>query len=309
MRLLIVFFSVIFCLILSPNALSITKEQRHHEKSLTELAKEICSSELIIGKNVKTKVLANGKIEVSFFGKKGGAIDGTFVYDKTEWEGRQRVLQTHQLEANKIHTDCMKEERRILRKNYTPPKDILAKRLDAKDFERRPMTYETALKECDTYGGVKPAKVPNRDNKGLWNLSLLKTATISDSSTIAGYPSRHTAIRGIDGWYNNCRSWIPATNEKESLSIDFGQSVSIYYIKFGSENQPTFNDRSINNWSVFIDNGHGYKLVKSQNNTQIHRTRKIQFNKKLEAKKLKLMIHGGKKGVSRIDELEVYGDI
>jgi len=105
----------------STTLLSFTNEQIAHEKILSELAKDRCNTEQIEGSNYSVKVLGDGKLEVSFFGKKGGNLQGTFIYNKNEWEGRQRVLQEHQARENADRRECIKEELESLRSSYKPP--------------------------------------------------------------------------------------------------------------------------------------------------------------------------------------------
>lgn len=102
-------------------AFSLTPEQIKHEEMLSKLAKDRCDSEQIEGKDYSIKFIGGGKVEVSFFGKKGGGIKGTFIYNKSEWEGRQRVLRKHQALENKDRRKCIREELMLLRKSYKPP--------------------------------------------------------------------------------------------------------------------------------------------------------------------------------------------
>ena len=63
-------------------ALSMSEEQRAHEDALTQIATERCSSEQIEGKDYSIKVLGDGNLEVSFFGKKG--VKGSFIFTRTQ---------------------------------------------------------------------------------------------------------------------------------------------------------------------------------------------------------------------------------
>jgi len=116
-------YTLCLVLLLSSEVLSLTPEQIAHEKMLTELAKERCDTEQVEGSNYSVKLIGDGKVEVSFFGKKGGALKGTFIYTKSEWEGRQRVLMEHQASENKDRRKCIKEELNSLRESYEQPKD------------------------------------------------------------------------------------------------------------------------------------------------------------------------------------------
>lgn len=99
----------------------LTKEQREHEEGLTEIANSRCDTEQTEGRDYEVKVLANGNVQVSLLGKKGGGIDGTFEYTKSEWEGRQRVLREHQANENSDRRKCIKDELESLRISYKPP--------------------------------------------------------------------------------------------------------------------------------------------------------------------------------------------
>lgn len=106
----------------SPFTGALTPQQLQHETQLTELATARCNTEQIEGSDYSIKTRADGNVEVQFFGKKGGEIEGTFVYSKKEWEGRQKVLQEHQANENVNRRECIKEELKSLRDSYTPPK-------------------------------------------------------------------------------------------------------------------------------------------------------------------------------------------
>jgi hypothetical protein len=118
-----IYYTLCIVMLFSSEVLSLTPEQRAHEKQLTELAKERCDTEQVEGKDFSVKLIGDGKVEVSFFGKKGGEVKGTFIFTKSEWEGRQRVLKEHQAQENKDRRKCIREELDSLRKSYKPPKD------------------------------------------------------------------------------------------------------------------------------------------------------------------------------------------
>ncbi len=115
----------IFCLfgiIYFNTASALTQEQIEHEETLTKLATGRCNTEQIEGSDYSVEVLANGKVEVSFFGKKGGEVEGKFVYEKSEWEGRQKVLKEHQVKENTDRRKCIRDELKFLRASYAPVK-------------------------------------------------------------------------------------------------------------------------------------------------------------------------------------------
>lgn len=86
-----------------------------HEKLLGDIAESNCSSENIEGKDYLVDVRANGDVEVKWLGKKGGKIEGNFIYTKKQWEGRQRVLSEHQASENKDYRKCKITELKYLR--------------------------------------------------------------------------------------------------------------------------------------------------------------------------------------------------
>lgn len=102
-------------------ALAMSEEQRAHEDALTQIAIERCSSEQIEGKDYSIKVLGDGNLEVSFFGKKGGEVKGSFVFTKNQWEGRQRVLPGDQAVETESFRKCKQEELKFLKDSYRPP--------------------------------------------------------------------------------------------------------------------------------------------------------------------------------------------
>jgi len=132
--------------------IAVTPEQIAHENSLTAFAKERCATEQIEGKNYSKKATGDGKIEVSFFGKKGGDLSGKFVYTKEEWKEQNRVLREHQSNENINRRECIRLELKSLRKSYSPPNrssssvkeltdnsDRLAKLFSMKNYESRPV--------------------------------------------------------------------------------------------------------------------------------------------------------------------------
>ena len=122
MKKLFVCFIYLFGVIFFNTASALSQEQIEHEETLTKLATGRCDTEQIEGSDYSIKVLANGKVEVRFFGKKGGEVAGKFVYENNEWEGRQKVLKEHQAKENSERRRCIKEELTSLRGNYTTVK-------------------------------------------------------------------------------------------------------------------------------------------------------------------------------------------
>ena len=166
------------------------------------------------------------------------------------------------------------------------------------------------IPECDNSGSPLPKAVPLKNNKELFNLSLLKSTRVTASSVIKGYPGRHSINNLIDGWYNNCRSWIPAKRPPAWIEIDLGDEYLIYSIVFGSE-QPYYKDRAITRFRalVSINENVDWKLIYTYKNTiaPIRNTTIFEFNA-VKARFIKIEILDSVQGAPRIDEIEIYGD-
>lgn len=102
-------------------AIALEQGQLTHENQLTQIATDRCNSEQIEGKNYTIRVLGDGRLEVHFFGKKGGEVKGAFIYTQEQWDGRQRVLRDHQVSENSNRRQCIREELKSLRDSYVPP--------------------------------------------------------------------------------------------------------------------------------------------------------------------------------------------
>ena len=111
----------VLCVTSSLATYALTPEQFEHEKQLTTLATDRCNTEQVEGDDYSITALADGKIEVKFLGKNRGELKGTFIYDKSEWEGRQRVLKEHQAEENVDRRKCIRDELASLRETYKAP--------------------------------------------------------------------------------------------------------------------------------------------------------------------------------------------
>lgn len=148
-------YFLIFFLLIPASVFSFTDEELKHEEALTNIARSRCATEFIEGKDYKIKVLANGNIQVSLLGKKGGGLNGTFEYTREEWEGRQRVLREHQMSDNKDFRKCVREELGSLRKSYKPPtpESLSLPDLVATDLAF-PLTSEWNIQQVKFTGGV-----------------------------------------------------------------------------------------------------------------------------------------------------------
>jgi formylglycine-generating enzyme required for sulfatase activity len=145
---------------------------------------------------------------------------------------------------------------------------------------------------------------------GLANLALLRRATASASSLIKGYPQRHQIKFLNDGWYNNCRSWIPASMPAW-VEVDLGAVFEISLIKFGSEHAGVLQDRAPVSFNISFQQD---RLTEWQSVFQspadappIHGTTEFPIQKHL-ARFIKIQIGQAQHNdLVRIDEVEIYG--
>jgi len=98
----------------------------------------------------------------------------------------------------------------------------------------------TQMPTCD--GSPPPEPVPIGEQE-LANLALLNESITTGSSNIAGFSNRHNIRHLNDGWYNNCRSWIPAAMPAW-VQIDLGDVYEIHKFRLGSEHSEFWKDRS-----------------------------------------------------------------
>ena len=160
---------------------------------------------------------------------------------------------------------------------------------------------------CDNAGSPLPEFVPTVD-LDTYNLTLLKNTIITASSTIAGYPGRHSKTYINDGWYNNCRSWIPA-QMPATVHVDLGKKYNIFYLKFGSEHQKHYNDRAATKFNIQVstDNQTWVNVYNYDNQQPIRDTTLFELNKPENARYVKIYIKASVGGKVRIDELEIWG--
>ena len=154
-----------YLVLFSIHSYALTEEQIKHETELTTLAKQRCDTELISGKDYKIKVNADGMLEVSFFGKKGGELKGKFVYTKKEWEGRQMVLKENQANENMNRRECLRSELNSLRRSYDPPK-----------------SNDISLKKNIRYGAVAQIKVNSDKSRGFEKVYITSNAISVDEA-------------------------------------------------------------------------------------------------------------------------------
>jgi hypothetical protein len=78
---------------------------------------------------------------------------------------------------------------------------------------------------CDRGNSAVTERVPFNRN-GAANLALLKQAVATASSLIPGFETRHQIDYLNDGWYNNCRSWIPVSMPAWA-ELDLGEAFAL----------------------------------------------------------------------------------
>ena len=159
---------------------------------------------------------------------------------------------------------------------------------------------------CDSAGSPQPVQVPTRRG-GLYNLALLRTANANASSLIPGFPLRHSISNLADGWYNNCRSWIPS-GMPAWAEVDLGKPYIVSAIAFGSEFQPFYNDRAITGFSIRVATTPGsYSTVyTSAPGEAVSARREFQIPSQ-SVRFVRIEITQSSSDLPRIDEMEVYG--
>ncbi|SAK82343.1 F5/8 type C domain protein [Caballeronia calidae] len=167
---------------------------------------------------------------------------------------------------------------------------------------------DTPPPPCDSAGSPLPARVPTH-LRGLYNLALLDTASASASSIIPGYPARHQIRFLNDGWFNNCRSWIPQTMPAWA-QVDLGDNYLISLIIFGSEYQQFYRDRRPTNFAIDLSKsgspGSWTTVYQSGPGEIVSDMREFPISPNI-ARFVRVTITDSQGGAPRIDELQVYG--
>lgn len=172
-----------------------------------------------------------------------------------------------------------------------------------------------AEEQCDNGdGSPAPEPVPFHDEDGNPNLALLEDAKPNASSLIDGYcPQRHCTEYLNDGFYNNCRSWIPASMPAWA-EIDLGNSYTIHKVVFGSEHTAHYNDRAITEFRILVatkyneDSEAGtWKEVFDYEDEPVRDTTSFTFDP-IQTRWVRIDIIAGE-AESRIDEIEIYGTL
>jgi len=163
---------------------------------------------------------------------------------------------------------------------------------------------------CDRAGSPEPRPVPTKDASGMPNLALLLNARASASSvTHDPSGSRHRTAYINDGWYNNCRSWIPATMPAWA-EIDLGSEFRIEAVALGSEHEAYYKDRAATKFKISVFSNrvsNEWRTVYTHSSGEpIRDTTLFDFDP-VVARKIKIDITKSIPNPVRIDEMEVYG--
>ncbi|MCA9773829.1 MAG: hypothetical protein KC466_15535 [Myxococcales bacterium] len=164
--------------------------------------------------------------------------------------------------------------------------------------------------DCDRADSFAPQRVQLRDARGRWNLALLKTARAHVSSTIRGWPGRHQRAFLNDGWWNSCRSWIPARMPARA-GVDLGAEYSVGAIAFGSEYQPYYHDRNPSKFTISVagEDRVFREVVRFDDpRDPVKRRRVWELEPPVVARYVLIDLERSFRGNPRIDELEIYGD-
>ena len=164
-----------------------------------------------------------------------------------------------------------------------------------------------------TDGSPKAEKVPLKDEDGLWNLSLLKTATPKASSLIPGFPRRHQIAHLNDGWYHNSASWI-ASSMPAWAEIDLGEDYWIKKVVFGSNRSLFYKDRAASKFKILTATDYSpqsqaktWKTVYEHKNGKPIRSIETFSFKPVKTRYVRIDISAPVDSPVRIEELEIYG--
>ncbi|MBK1662380.1 trypsin-like peptidase domain-containing protein [Paracraurococcus ruber] len=162
---------------------------------------------------------------------------------------------------------------------------------------------------CDRSGSPAPARVPTQYGNGLFNLALLESAQASASSLISGWSQRHRIIFLNDGWYNNCRSWIPELMPAWVM-VDLGANYTVSAVAFGSEYEAYYNDRAATRFRILVapesSPGSWFSVYASAAGDLVRSRRVFSFQPRT-VRYVRVEIEESVGGAVRIDELEIHG--
>jgi len=189
---------------------------------------------------------------------------------------------------------------------FPPPEMRAPPGFEASEF--RLNSIATKLPGCDPSPEPEPVPI---NSHGLANLALLNQATATASSVITGFSDRHRVIFLNDGWYNNCRSWIP-NSMPAWLEIDLGSVYEVHNVRIGSEHSTYWNDRSPSEFAIRLraDAVSEWTLVYQHNAGQepVSRTEEFSFGPR-RARDVRIDFTASRFGDPvRVDEVEIYGE-
>jgi F5/8 type C domain/TIR domain len=146
---------------------------------------------------------------------------------------------------------------------------------------------------------------------GAANLALLKQAKAFASSLLPDSGLRHQAAYLIDGWYDQCRSWVPATMPAW-VEVDLGEIFRLKGVKLGSEHMKVRGDRAPSAFSIAIraDASNNWNVVYEQpaNRAPLLQTMEFAFPSPRPAQYVRIDISATRDGdLPRLDEFEIYG--
>jgi formylglycine-generating enzyme required for sulfatase activity len=163
---------------------------------------------------------------------------------------------------------------------------------------------------CESGISAPPEPVPITSG-GLANLALLKRARVSASSFLAGFPNRHQVDFLTDGWYNNCRSWVP-TAMPAWVVIDLGDTYEVSSVTLGSEHTKFWGDRTPSEFSIAVraDRSSNWDFIyrHDANQVPVQETTDFPFSQPQRVQYVRIDITNTKAGdLPRLDEVEIYG--
>ena len=161
-------------------------------------------------------------------------------------------------------------------------------------YKFKEQDLKAAEKECDAGGKPLPEYVPTV-REGEPNLALLK----------------QSSFKVLDGFYNNCRSWIIGPLESWG-QIDIGSAGTVNRVFLGSDHSQGFADRVLFDFDILVSttkapdnsNAPSWKKVYKHKEGPVRETTEIKF-KETQAQWVRIHIRGA--DGARVDELEIYG--
>lgn len=209
-----------------------------------------------------------------------------------------------QIATSRSEIDRQESLIKELRNRFTKEANTMSPRLVFKTSANSDRPF------CDSAGSPLPERVPQRENSGLYNLALLIESSASASSSINDPTgSRHRINYLNDGWYNNCRSWIPAIMPAWA-QIDLSNDYEISAVAFGSEHDAYYKDRATVSFVIKVASQNAPQswttVFSSADKTPVRSTTRFAFSP-IIARYIRVEILESIGGDVRIDELEVYG--